>query len=66
MSGHSYSTAILISVKPESVYEAITKDIDKWWTELSNQAVQVGDQLTVRFEKTTPCVRVVVASAGRF
>ena len=59
MSGRSYSTEILISAKPESVYNAITKDIDKWWTELSNQALQVGDQLIVRFEKTTSWVMTV-------
>ena len=59
MSGKSYSAEILISVKPESVYKAITKSIDKWWTELSNQAVQVGDQLSVRFEKTTSWVMTV-------
>ena len=59
MSGRSYSTEILISAEPESVYNAITKDIDKWWTELSNQALQVGDQLTVRFEKTTSWVMTV-------
>ena len=59
MSGQSYSTEILISAKPESVYKTITKDIDKWWTELSNQAVQNGDQLTVRFEKTTSWVMTV-------
>ena len=59
MSGQSYSTEILISAKPESVYKAITKDVDKWWTELSDQAVQVGDQLTVRFEKTTSWVMTI-------
>ena len=53
MSGRSYSTKILVSAEPESVYNAITNDIDKWWTELSNQARQVGDLLIVRFEKTT-------------
>jgi phage tail protein X len=41
------------------VYNAITKDIDKWWTELSNQALQVGDQLAVRFENTTSWVMTV-------
>jgi len=46
-------------MKPESVYNAITKNIDKWWTELSNQALQVGDQLIVRFEKTTSWVMTV-------
>lgn len=54
-----YSTEILISAKPESVYTAITKDIDKWWTELSNQALQVGDQLVVRFEETTSWMMTV-------
>jgi hypothetical protein len=51
-----YSADILVSVKPESVYKAITINIDKWWTELSNQALQIGDQLTIRFEKTTSWV----------
>lgn len=59
MSGQSYSTEIIVSVKPESVYNAITKGIDKWWTELSNQALQVGDQLIVQFEKTTSWVMTV-------
>jgi uncharacterized protein YndB with AHSA1/START domain len=59
VSEQSYSTEIQISVKPESVYKAITKDIDKWWTELSNQALRVGDQLVVRFEKTTSWVITV-------
>ena len=59
MSGQSYSTEILISAKPESVYRAITMDIDKWWTELSNQAWQVGDQLVVRFEETTSWVMTI-------
>ena len=53
MSGRSYSTEILVSVKPELVYKAITGGIDKWWTELSNQALEVGDQLVVQFEKNT-------------
>lgn len=55
----SYSTEILISANPESVYNAITKGIDKWWTESSNQALHVGDRLTVRFEKTTSWVMIV-------
>jgi uncharacterized protein YndB with AHSA1/START domain len=59
MSGQSHSMAILISAEPESVYTAITRDIAKWWTELSNQAVQVGEQLTVRFEQTTSWVMTV-------
>lgn len=53
MAGQNYSTDILISTKSEAVYKAITKDIDKWWTESSNQTPKVGDKLVVRFEKTT-------------
>ncbi len=59
MTGESYSTELLVSAKPESVYSAITRDIDKWWTVLSNQALQVGDQLIVRFEKATSWVMTV-------
>jgi uncharacterized protein YndB with AHSA1/START domain len=59
MSRQSYSTEIQIAAKPESVYKAITKDIDKWWTELSNQALQVGDPSVVRFEKKTSWVMTV-------
>ena len=59
MTGAGYSTDLLITAKPESVYNAITKDIGKWWTELSNQALQVGDQLIVRFEKSTSWVMTV-------
>ena len=59
MPERSYSTEILVSVKAESVYDAITKNIDKWWTEFSNQARYIGDQLIVRFEETTSWVMTV-------
>ena len=59
MSPQSYFKEILISAKPDSVYKAITTDIDKWWTKISNQALQVGDQLVVRFEKNTSWVMTV-------
>ena len=63
LSTQSYSAEILISAKPHSVYKAITRDIDKWWTELSNQTWQVGDQLVVRFEKTTFWVMTVIEAS---
>jgi len=59
MPEQDYSTEMLVSAKPEFVYNAITKEIDKWWTELSNKALQVGEQLTVKFEKTTSWVMTV-------
>ena len=48
-----YSNQISINVKPELVFKAITKEIDKWWTELSNKINKVGDQLIVHFEDST-------------
>jgi hypothetical protein len=39
MSGQSYSEEILINAKSEAVYKAITIEINKWWTELSNHAL---------------------------
>jgi uncharacterized protein YndB with AHSA1/START domain len=62
MMTRSFSTEILISAQPESVYNAITMDIDQWWTELSNQAHRAGDQLIVRFEKTTSWVMTISES----
>ena len=59
MSRQSYSREVLVSVKPDLVYRAITEGIDKWWTEFSNQALEVGDQLVVRFEKNTSWVMTV-------
>ena len=53
MSNISYSKEILVSANPEAVYNAITKQIDKWWTTSSTEALEVGDILTVRFGETT-------------
>ena len=49
----SYSREFQVSAGPESVYDAITKKIDKWWTVLSNQASEAGETLTIRFERTS-------------
>jgi uncharacterized protein YndB with AHSA1/START domain len=62
MSVKSYTTEIQISTKPDSVYKALTVDIDKWWTELSNKASHVGDQLVVHFEDNTKWVMIISKS----
>jgi len=59
MSGRSYFNEILVSASPDLVYKAITEGIDKWWTQLSNKALHVGDRLTVRFENKTKWVMAV-------
>ncbi|MEM8484615.1 MAG: SRPBCC domain-containing protein [Bacteroidota bacterium] len=49
----SYSSEIQIATSPAQVYTAITLHINAWWTTRANEASQVGDQLTVRFEEGT-------------
>ncbi len=49
MTEQSYSKKLSVSANVESVYKAITKEIDKWWTVHSNEAINVGDILTVEF-----------------
>jgi len=59
MSEQSYSKEFWVAAIPEFVYRAITGEIHKWWTELSNKALQVGDKLTVQFEDKTSWSMVV-------
>lgn len=49
MSEQSYSKELSVSASAKSVYKAITKEIDKWWTIDSNKAFNIGDILTVKF-----------------
>ena len=64
MKNKSYEAEIKISASPEAVYHALTSQIDKWWTESSNEAGQVGDKLVVSFEKTT-CWQMIVTEASK-
>lgn len=60
MSKRSYSKEFYVSAKPELVFNAITKEINKWWTESSNNTSQLGDKLTVQFENKTSWIMKVV------
>lgn len=60
----SYSREIKISTRPAAVYQALTSQIDKWWTESANEARQIGDKLVVRFEKRT-CWQMIVSEASK-
>ena len=53
MSDNNYYIEFSASSTPESVYNAIILEIDKWWTTSSNEAKHVGDILNVRFGGTT-------------
>lgn len=60
MPKHSYSNEFYVSARSELVFNAITKEIDKWWTESSNKTFQLGDQLIVQFENSTSWTMKVV------
>jgi len=49
MSENSYRKEFFMPVNAEKVINAITKEVDQWWTIDSNQAVNVGETLIVRF-----------------
>lgn len=49
MSEQSYSKKFSVSASTESVYKAITKEVNEWWTTESNEAAEIGNILTVKF-----------------
>jgi len=49
MSEQSYSKELSVAASAASVFKAITKEVNKWWTMDSNEAIDIGDILTVRF-----------------
>ncbi len=53
MSKTDYSKQLQVNVSPNSVFEAITAEIDKWWTIHSNIANKLSSKLCVRFGETT-------------
>ena len=62
MKGLDYTTEVQIAASPKSVYQAITRNIDQWWTELYTPAAQPGDYLEVCFEQGT-CWKMQVAAS---
>ncbi|MCD8438336.1 SRPBCC domain-containing protein [Tenacibaculum dicentrarchi] len=53
MSKTNYSKELNLNATPDTVFKAITTEIDKWWTIHSNKAVALNEKLTVRFGETT-------------
>ncbi len=53
MSTTDYSRAFQVGASPALVFNAITVEIDKWWTIYSNIADKLNAKLTVRFGETT-------------
>ena len=49
----SYSKEFIVNVNPSFVFNAITVEVDKWWTVYSNKTKKIGDELTVKFGERT-------------
>lgn len=53
MSQKDYSTTVHINATPERIFQAITVEVDQWWTKYTNKAEKVGDTLAIRFDVNT-------------
>ena len=65
MSEQSYSRELTVSAKPEAVYKAITKEIDKWWFTNAGEISKVGQVIkfvhwTMRITELSPNQKVVM------
>jgi hypothetical protein len=49
MSTHDYSRVITVKNSPQAVYEALTTDIEHWWTKPDQPLSKVGDQAKFTF-----------------
>ena len=59
----SFTTSLSIAAKPATIYNALTIDVCKWWTENATCACKLGDLLSVHFENDTHWVMTVADAA---
>lgn len=65
-SNKNYQRAIPIKASRNQVFEAITKNISKWWTEnYAGSADAVGDEFTVRFNATFKVMKISSKEANK-
>lgn len=48
----SYKQEVIINARPEKVFDAIAKDVQKWWGFTNSPVNKVGDEFTTRFSPT--------------
>lgn len=46
-----YNQSVLVKSNKESVFKALTEDIDKWWSSVENSAGKVNDVFKVSFSE---------------
>lgn len=50
---NSYEHTISVKVTPRRVYDALTKEMSNWWTDMTSKVDKIGDKTTAKFEDGT-------------
>ena len=50
---NDYEHRITVKVSPKRAFDALTKEMSSWWTEMSSTVDSVGDRTTAKFEDGT-------------
>lgn len=53
MSNENYERTITVAATPDRVFNAITKEMSNWWTEMTSVVNKTGDKTTAKFEDGT-------------
>ena len=49
----NYEHTITVKVSPRHVFDALTKEMSAWWTEMTSTVDKIGDRTTAKFEDGT-------------
>jgi len=49
----NYEHTITVTLAPDRVFDALTKEMSNWWTEMTSVVREVGDKTTAKFEDGT-------------
>ncbi len=62
----NYEHTITVKVTPKRVFDALTKEMSNWWTDMTSIVDKIGDKTTAKFEDgTTWSFEVVKLEANR-
>ena len=53
MSIKDYEHTINVKATPDRIFDAITKEMSSWWTEMTSVVDSIGDKTTAKFEDGT-------------
>lgn len=49
----NYEHTITVNLAPSQVFDAITKEMSNWWTDMTSVVNKIGDKTTAKFEDGT-------------